>query len=123
MSFHESLEQAKINEADVSEWREATLHRGGDDSSYKGFILIMKSNHLVFVKGKGIIGSARKVYDVPIIKIKKVSKSLGLWIVEANLAEEKDGFLKKMFKHKLEMFNIKNPDAFVSKLKSLMNKE
>ena len=123
MSFQETIIKAGINESEIIEYREAKIDEnasGETGTVFKGYLILTK-DRLMFVSKKGLLKSVRKRFDIPVDKIKKISKFplSKTWSFQANLAEEGAGALKRFFKQKTVHVKIEDGESFVGKIKEM----
>ncbi len=122
MSFKEAIEKSEIKEEGIIDWREAKLvsYSGDENIRYKGYVILTKSN-LIFISEKGFLKSIKKMYDIPISKIKKISKLplTNTYMILANTADEKSGFLKKMVSGRNAQIKLGNGKSFFGKVRKI----
>ena len=122
MSFKEAIEKIGIEEEGIIDWKDAKLVSYSEDDNirYKGYIILTK-DRLFFISEKGFLKSIKKMYDIPISKITKISKLplSSSFIIYANTADEKSGFLKKMFSGKNAQINLKDGKSFFDQLRKI----
>jgi len=122
MSFKEAIEKVGIKEKSIIDWRDAKLvsSSGEENTRYKGYIILTK-DRLIFVSEKGFLKSIKKMYDMPVSKIKKISKFplSKNFMVFANVADKKSGFFKKMFSGRNAQIKLSNGKSFFDKVRKL----
>lgn len=116
MSFEDCLNKAGLSRKKLVDWRESKILE--DDTQSSGYLFLTKKN-LTFVRKKGLLTSCRVLFTIPVDKITKIQKVLGIVVIMGNLAEENDGFFKKIFKSKGAQFKLKDADSFIKKIKEV----
>ena len=122
MTLQDALDKIGLKEEDIVDYREAKFYQSNDmdGCTYKGHIILTKQK-LFFVSNKGFLKKYRKLFEVEVSKITKVSK-LPLtkrYVILANTAKDGAGFFSKMLHHKNAQIGFDGGDSFIGKIKEL----
>ena len=122
MAFDDAIQKVNVPSGDVLEHRDAKLFQsqGEEGVNYAGYLVLTKDK-LLFVSEKGLLTQAKIRYEVPVLKIQRISKLplVNQYMIFANTAEKQAGFFKKMFSSKNAQLSIKDAKSFFEKMKEV----